>query len=107
VLGTGHAGLPAERLVEAYRRMALIRVFEERVSDLYRDGEVPGFVHLSIGQEASAAGACLPRGIRDSAGPVFVERVTYRWHGHCEGDPERYRSRYEVTAVLTSLCARV
>ncbi len=64
MLGAGHAGLPAERLVEAYRRMALIRVFEERVSDLYRDGEVPGFVHLSIGQEASAAGACAARDSR-------------------------------------------
>ena len=43
-----------------HRRMLLIRGFEERVSTLYRDGEVPGFVHLSIGQEASAVGACWP-----------------------------------------------
>ena len=34
--------------------MLLIRGFEQRVSALYRDGEIPGFVHLSIGQEASA-----------------------------------------------------
>ena len=37
-------------LVELQRRMLLIRVFEERVAALYRDGEVPGFVHLSTGQ---------------------------------------------------------
>jgi len=36
--------------------MVLVRRFEEHVADLYRDGEVPGFVHLSIGQEAIAAG---------------------------------------------------
>ncbi len=42
--------LPADQLLEAFGRMTMIRVFEERVSDLYRDSEVPGFVHLSIGQ---------------------------------------------------------
>ena len=49
-----------DELVEMYRRMLLIRGFEQRVSELYRDGEVPGFVHLSIGQEATAVGACWP-----------------------------------------------
>ena len=36
--------------------MALIRAFETRVAELYRDGEIPGFVHTSLGQEAVAAG---------------------------------------------------
>ena len=45
-------------VIEMHRRMLLIRRFEERVADLYRDGEVPGFVHLSIGQEATAVGEC-------------------------------------------------
>ena len=58
-------------------RMALIRVFEERVSALYRDGEVPGFVHLSIGQEASAVGACWPLADTD------VITSNHRGHGHC------------------------
>ena len=49
-----------ERLLTLYRDMLLIRGFEQRVSALYRDGEVPGFVHLSIGQEAAAVGACWP-----------------------------------------------
>ena len=49
-------------LLEAYRRMVLIREFETKVSGLYRDSEIPGFVHLSIGQEASAVGACWPLG---------------------------------------------
>ena len=61
----GNRVLPTASLIEAYGRMTLIRVFEERVSDLYRDGEVPGFVHLSIGQEASAVGACWPLAATD------------------------------------------
>jgi 2-oxoisovalerate dehydrogenase E1 component len=63
--------------LEMHRRMLLIRGFEERVSVLYRDGEVPGFVHLSIGQEASAVGACWP--LR----PEDVITSTHRGHGHC------------------------
>jgi 2-oxoisovalerate dehydrogenase E1 component len=64
-------------LVEMHRRMLLIRGFEERVARLYRDGEVPGFVHLSIGQEASAVGACWPLRRTD------VVTSTHRGHGHC------------------------
>jgi 2-oxoisovalerate dehydrogenase E1 component len=68
---------PTTELVEMYRRMLVIRGFEQRVSVLYRDGEVPGFVHLSIGQEASAVGACWP--LR----PDDVITSTHRGHGHC------------------------
>jgi 2-oxoisovalerate dehydrogenase E1 component len=64
-------------LLEMYRRMVLIRGFEERVSALYRDGEVPGFVHLSIGQEATAVGACWP------LHPTDAITSTHRGHGHC------------------------
>jgi 2-oxoisovalerate dehydrogenase E1 component len=66
-----------EDLLEMHRRMLVIRGFEERVAVLYRDGEVPGFVHLSIGQEASAVGACWP------LGPADVITSTHRGHGHC------------------------
>jgi 2-oxoisovalerate dehydrogenase E1 component len=69
--------LSIDDLLEAYRRMALIRVFEERVSGLYRGGEVPGFVHLSIGQEASAVGSCWPLSVAD------VITSNHRGHGHC------------------------
>jgi 2-oxoisovalerate dehydrogenase E1 component len=64
-------------LLEMYRRMLIVRGFETRVAALYRDGEVPGFVHLSIGQEASAVGACWP------LGPSDVITSTHRGHGHC------------------------
>jgi 2-oxoisovalerate dehydrogenase E1 component len=62
-----------------HRRMLVIRGFEERVAALYRDGEIPGFVHLSIGQEAAAVGACWPLGASD------VVTSTHRGHGHCLG----------------------
>ncbi|HVW79380.1 MAG TPA: dehydrogenase E1 component subunit alpha/beta [Mycobacteriales bacterium] len=63
--------------IDLHRRMLVVRGFEERVAALYRDGEVPGFVHLSIGQEASAVGACWPLRTDD------VITSTHRGHGHC------------------------
>ena len=74
---SAHSSLPMVDLVEMQRRMLLIRGFEERVAALYRDGEVPGFVHLSTGQEAAAVGACWP------LGPADVITSTHRGHGHC------------------------
>jgi 2-oxoisovalerate dehydrogenase E1 component len=60
-----------------YRRMLLIRRFETTVSELYRSGEVPGFVHLSLGQEAVAVGAC--SALDDSD----IITSTHRGHAHC------------------------
>lgn len=59
------------------RSMILIRRVEERLARLFADGEVPGFIHLSIGQEAIAAafGACLA--------PEDTLASTHRGHGHC------------------------
>jgi 2-oxoisovalerate dehydrogenase E1 component len=69
--------MDAPALLELYRRMLVIRGFEERIAACYRDGEVPGFVHLSIGQESSAVGACW------ELGPSDVITSTHRGHGHC------------------------
>lgn len=66
-----------ETLLEMYRRMSLIRTFEGAVSELYAKGEIPGFVHLSIGQEAAAVGACWPLATPD------IITSTHRGHGHC------------------------
>ena len=71
------SGFSVVDLVEMQRRLLVIRGFEERVAALYRDGEVPGFVHLSTGQEATAVGACWP------LGPADVITSTHRGHGHC------------------------
>ncbi|MGW7544218.1 alpha-ketoacid dehydrogenase subunit alpha/beta [Streptomyces sp. NPDC054770] len=73
---TGVKSTHAEQLLEMYRRMSRIRRFEQRASDLYKATEIPGFLHLSIGQEASAVGACWP--LRDSDGITS----THRGHGH-------------------------
>jgi 2-oxoisovalerate dehydrogenase E1 component len=64
-------------LLEMLYRMTLIRRFEERTSRLYAGGDVPGFVHVSIGQEASAVGSCWP--LRTTDGIVS----NHRGHGHC------------------------
>ncbi|WP_043672416.1 alpha-ketoacid dehydrogenase subunit alpha/beta [Streptomyces xylophagus] len=74
--GTGTGTAQPDQLLEMYRRMRRIRRFEERASDLYKATEIPGFLHLSIGQEASAVGACWPLGARDGI------TSTHRGHGH-------------------------
>ena len=66
-----------DRSVEMYRRMRRIREFETRTAELYKAGEVPGFVHLSIGQEATAVGACWHLRKDD------IVTSTHRGHGHC------------------------
>lgn len=73
------AGDPRSKddLLEMLFRLALIRKFEERTSELYAAGKVPGFVHVSIGQEASAVGSCWPLRLTDG----IVSN--HRGHGHC------------------------
>lgn len=63
-------------LLTAYRTMLTIRAFEEAAGAMYANGEIPGFVHLSIGQEAVAAGTCLH--LRETD----VITSTHRGHGH-------------------------
>lgn len=60
-----------------YRTMRLCRRFEEVVQEQFDRGEVPGPLHLSIGQEAVAAGGCAP--LR----PTDVITSTHRGHHHC------------------------
>ena len=58
------------------KTMIRIRAFEERVRDLFAAGRLPGFVHLSIGQEGVAAGACC------ALRPDDYLLSTHRGHGH-------------------------
>ena len=69
-------GLSEERLREFLREMLLIRRFEEKVEEQFRAGELPGFLHVAIGQEAVAVGVC--QAMDD--GDVFAS--THRAHGH-------------------------
>ena len=50
--------LSQEDLREFLREMLLIRRFEEKVEERFRAGELPGFLHVAIGQEAVAVGVC-------------------------------------------------
>jgi pyruvate dehydrogenase E1 component alpha subunit len=63
--------------LELYRTMLAIRLFEQRVSREFRTGEVPGFVHMYVGEEAVAAGVCANLDDRD-----YITS-THRGHGHC------------------------
>ncbi len=56
--------------------MLLIRRFEEKVEERFRAGELPGFLHVAIGQEAVAVGVC--RALEDAD----VIASTHRAHGH-------------------------
>ncbi len=65
-----------ERLIRLYRTMTRIRAFELAAEAASRDGLVPGPIHLSIGQEAVAAGVCLNLERTD-----YIT-TTHRGHGH-------------------------
>jgi len=59
-----------------YRQLLLIRRCEERLSSLFADGLVPGFIHLSIGQEAVSVG------VISQLTPEDTIASTHRGHGH-------------------------
>jgi len=65
-----------ERGKELHRAMVRIRRFEERVGELFAAGELPGFVHLSIGQES------VPVGVIDELRETDYITATHRGHGH-------------------------
>lgn len=68
--------LDAETLRALFRTMLLIRRFEEKVEERFRAGELPGFLHVAIGQEATAVGVCSALEREDVIGS------THRAHGH-------------------------
>ena len=65
-----------EKLIDMYRVMARIRVFENRVNKEFAAGNIPGFVHLYAGEEAIAAGTCA------NLRPDDYITSTHRGHGH-------------------------
>jgi TPP-dependent pyruvate/acetoin dehydrogenase alpha subunit len=67
----------AERCLRMYRRMLMIRLFEENVNDLYTRALMPGLAHLYIGEEAIAVGVCEALNTSD-----YITS-THRGHGHC------------------------
>jgi pyruvate dehydrogenase E1 component alpha subunit len=65
------------QLLDLYRRMVLIRRFEEKTAEMYSRGKITGFCHLYAGEEAVAVGAIAALNSKD-----YVVS-TYREHGHC------------------------
>ncbi|MDF2368978.1 MAG: thiamine pyrophosphate-dependent dehydrogenase E1 component subunit alpha [Sneathiella sp.] len=68
--------VPISQLLEFYERMLLVREAENRLSKLFADGEVPGFIHLSVGQEAVCVGVTSALETRDTLAS------NHRGHGH-------------------------
>ena len=66
-----------QQWVRAYRRMLMIRLFEEQVNELYTRALMPGLAHLYVGQEAVAVGIC------EALRPNDYITSTHRGHGHC------------------------
>jgi TPP-dependent pyruvate/acetoin dehydrogenase alpha subunit len=68
--------LSRDTLLDAYRLMRTIREFEERLHVEFATGEIPGFVHLYAGEEASAAGACCTSASRTTSPPPTAATAT-------------------------------
>src|SRR5262245_3242187 len=78
--------IEAQQWLHMYRRMVMIRLFEEQVNDLYTRALMPGLAHLYIGEEAVAVGVC------EALNPTDYITSTHRGHGHClakGADPEQ------------------
>jgi pyruvate dehydrogenase E1 component alpha subunit len=71
------AEVAADLALEMYKRMTLIRLFEEQANELYRSAKMPGLTHLYIGEEAIAVGVCSALRRDDWI------TSTHRGHGHC------------------------
>ncbi len=91
--------LGKDKMLEMYRMMTRIRLFEAQVRDLATANEIPGFVHVSIGEEASATGVC--------AALRATDRITstHRGHGHLIAKGGRLdRMMAEIFGKRTGYC---
>jgi acetoin:2,6-dichlorophenolindophenol oxidoreductase subunit alpha len=70
-------GLAVEKHLRMYRRMVMIRLFEEQVNELYTRALMPGLAHLYVGEEAVAVGIC------EALRKDDYITSTHRGHGHC------------------------
>jgi pyruvate dehydrogenase E1 component alpha subunit len=91
--------LQKEKLIEIYRKLLEIRLFEEKVFELYGQNLVPGTIHLYAGEEAVAVGVCSNLRKDD-----YITS-THRGHGHCiakGADPKRIMA--EILGKKTGYC---
>jgi pyruvate dehydrogenase E1 component alpha subunit len=88
--------IPKDKLLLMFELMLKIRHFEDRVKNLFAAGELPGFVHLYLGQEAVAAGVCA------NLRPDDYITSTHRGHGHIiakGGDMQRMMAELYAKAT--------
>jgi len=71
------SAIQIEKWMRMYRQMLAVRLFEERVNELYTRALMPGLAHLYIGEEAVAVGVC------EALRPEDFITSTHRGHGHC------------------------
>ncbi len=71
------SGIEVDQVLRMYRRMLMIRLFEEQVNQLYTRALMPGLAHLYIGEEAVAVGIC------EALTSSDYITSTHRGHGHC------------------------
>jgi acetoin:2,6-dichlorophenolindophenol oxidoreductase subunit alpha len=91
--------ISTETILDIYARMLRIRRFEEQVGKLFSQGQLPGFVHLYIGEEAVGVGVCAA--LRDDD---YITS-THRGHGHViakGGDMNRMMA--ELFGKATGYC---
>ena len=84
-----------QQLLDIYRQMVLIRLFEEKAAQLYTQAHIGGYCHLNIGEEATVVGAL------STLRPTDYVVSNYREHGHAlalGSDPG---------AVMAELCGKV
>jgi pyruvate dehydrogenase E1 component alpha subunit len=86
-------------LLEIYRKMVAVRVFEETAADLFLKGQLPGFLHSYIGEEAVAVGVCV------HLTPQDMITSTHRGHGHAVAKGARLDMMMaELFAKKTGYC---
>ncbi|HYB92283.1 MAG TPA: pyruvate dehydrogenase (acetyl-transferring) E1 component subunit alpha [Candidatus Binataceae bacterium] len=91
--------LQETQLLEFYRRMVLIRRFEDKTAEMYARGKITGFCHLYAGEEAVAVGAISALYDKD-----YVVS-TYREHGHCLAKGASPRAvMAELFGKVTGIC---
>ena len=91
--------LEKSKLLEMYRRMLTIRLFEEKVFELYGQNLVPGTIHLYAGEEAVAVGVCANLRQDD-----YITS-THRGHGHCIAKGARLdKTMAEILGRKTGYC---
>jgi acetoin:2,6-dichlorophenolindophenol oxidoreductase subunit alpha len=74
---TAEPAIAVEKYLHMYRRMQMIRLFEEQVNELYTRALMPGLAHLYVGEEAVAVGIC------EALNRDDYITSTHRGHGHC------------------------